>query len=85
MSFLQNASIRTKILSLILPICIVGLGATGFMSDRYKHADTAYSDFSPKTTQPWWSLPVRTATCRPWPMVRIRSWLMTPIALTSRS
>ena len=48
MSFLQNASIRTKILSLILPICIVGLGATGFMSDRYKHADTAYSDFIAK-------------------------------------
>jgi len=47
-SFLQNASIRTKILSLILPICIVGLGATGFMSDRYKHADTAYSDFIAK-------------------------------------
>ncbi|MGP4686134.1 methyl-accepting chemotaxis protein [Agrobacterium pusense] len=48
MSFLQNASIRTKILSLILPICIVGLGATGFMSERYKQADTAYSDFIAK-------------------------------------
>ncbi|KJF73543.1 methyl-accepting chemotaxis protein [Agrobacterium arsenijevicii] len=45
MSFLQNASIRTKILSLILPLCIVGLGATVFMSSRYKESDTAYSDF----------------------------------------
>ncbi|MND42125.1 Methyl-accepting chemotaxis protein II [compost metagenome] len=44
-SFLQNASIRTKILSLILPLCIVGLGATAFMSNRYKEADTAYSFF----------------------------------------
>ncbi len=45
MSFLQNASIRTKILSLILPLCIVGLGATAFMSSRFKEADTAYSSF----------------------------------------
>lgn len=60
-SFLQNASIRTKILSLILPLCIVGLGATAFMSNRYKEADTAYS-FSLSTTMPrWWSLPVPTA------------------------
>ena len=45
MSFLQNASIRTKILSLILPLCIVGLGATAFMSSRFKEADTVYSSF----------------------------------------
>ncbi|CUX38374.1 exported hypothetical protein [Agrobacterium deltaense Zutra 3/1] len=45
MSFLQNASIRTKILSLILPLCIVGLGAAAYMSTRYKEADTAYSLF----------------------------------------
>ncbi len=44
-SFLQNASIRTKILSLILPLCIVGLGATAFMASRYKEADTLYSTF----------------------------------------
>ncbi|WCJ61897.1 methyl-accepting chemotaxis protein [Agrobacterium tumefaciens] len=48
MSFLQNASVRTKILSLILPLCIVGLGATIFMASRYKEADTAYSDFISK-------------------------------------
>ncbi len=45
MSFLQNASIRTKILSLILPLCVVGLGATAFMATRYKNADTLYSAF----------------------------------------
>ena len=45
MSFLQNASIRAKILSLILPLCIVGLGATAFMGSRYKEGDNAYSDF----------------------------------------
>ncbi|SNB72671.1 methyl-accepting chemotaxis protein [Agrobacterium sp. 719_389] len=44
-SFLQNASIRTKILSLILPLCIVGLGATAYMATHYKQADTAYSFF----------------------------------------
>ncbi len=47
-SFLQNASVRTKILSLILPLCIVGLAATTFMASRYKEADTAYSDFIAK-------------------------------------
>nr|WP_210267147.1 methyl-accepting chemotaxis protein [Agrobacterium tumefaciens] len=32
-------------MSLILPLCVVGLGATAFMSNRYKEADTAYSFF----------------------------------------
>ena len=45
MSFLQNVSIRTKILSLILPLCVVGLAAVAFMSIRFKEADTAYSFF----------------------------------------
>ena len=45
MSFLKNASIRTKILVLIIPLCVVGLGATAFISNRYKQADTTYSDF----------------------------------------
>ncbi|WP_421403543.1 methyl-accepting chemotaxis protein, partial [Agrobacterium fabrum] len=35
----------TKILSLILPLCIVGLGAAAFMAVRYKEADMLYSDF----------------------------------------
>ncbi|MBM7323689.1 methyl-accepting chemotaxis protein [Agrobacterium sp. CMT1] len=45
MSFLKNASIRTKILSLIIPLCVVGLCATAFIATRYKAADTSYSDF----------------------------------------
>ncbi|NTE87037.1 methyl-accepting chemotaxis protein [Agrobacterium rubi] len=48
MSFLKNASIRTKILSLIIPLCVVGLSATAFISSRYKAADTSYSDFIAK-------------------------------------
>jgi len=44
-SFFKNASIRTKILSLILPLCIVGLGAVAFMATRYKEADTLNSKF----------------------------------------
>ncbi|MBB3945538.1 hypothetical protein GGQ73_001473 [Rhizobium skierniewicense] len=45
MSFLKNASIRTKILSLVLPLCVVGLSATAFMSHSFKDADASYSDF----------------------------------------
>jgi methyl-accepting chemotaxis protein len=48
MSFLKNASIRTKILSLILPLCIVGVGAIGFVASRYNAADTTYTDFIKK-------------------------------------
>ncbi|WLD96331.1 HAMP domain-containing methyl-accepting chemotaxis protein [Agrobacterium leguminum] len=45
MSFLENARIKTKILSLIIPLCIVGVSAVGFVATRYKAADTDYSDF----------------------------------------
>lgn len=45
MSFIKNASIRTKILALVLPLCVVGLSATVFMSNSYKNADNSYSDF----------------------------------------
>ncbi|NTF32648.1 methyl-accepting chemotaxis protein [Rhizobium skierniewicense] len=45
MSFLKNASIRTKILSLVLPLCVVGLSATAFMSHSFKDANASYSDF----------------------------------------
>lgn len=45
MSFLKNASIRLKILSLIIPLCVAGVGATAFMSKEYKNADTTYSNF----------------------------------------
>ncbi len=45
MSFLKNASIRTKILALVLPLCVVGLGATAFMSSSFKSADNSYTNF----------------------------------------
>ena len=45
MSIFKNASIRTKILSLILPLCLVGLGAVAFMASRYKEADALNSKF----------------------------------------
>lgn len=45
MSFLRNSSIRTKILALVIPLCTVGLFASGFMAYRFKDADTTYSDF----------------------------------------
>ena len=45
MSFLQNASIRTKILSLILPICFVGIAAALMLANEFKAADSSYSKF----------------------------------------
>jgi len=45
MSFLKNASIRTKILALVLPLCAVGLSATVFMAWSYDSADASYSEF----------------------------------------
>ena len=45
MSFLKNASIRTKILSLIIPLCVVGMGGTAYISAEYKAADNVYTDF----------------------------------------
>ncbi|MDQ1198856.1 methyl-accepting chemotaxis protein [Agrobacterium sp. SORGH_AS 787] len=44
MSFLENAKIRTKILSLIVPVAMVGLTGLGLVSFNYKNADTVYSD-----------------------------------------
>ncbi|NTJ42730.1 methyl-accepting chemotaxis protein [Agrobacterium larrymoorei] len=44
MSFLENAKIRTKILSLIVPVSLIGLGGVGFVSSNYKSADDTYSD-----------------------------------------
>jgi len=45
MSFLTNATIRTKILSLIVPLSLLGIGGVGAVAYNYKAADTAYSDF----------------------------------------
>ncbi|MCD2173917.1 methyl-accepting chemotaxis protein [Rhizobium sp. C4] len=45
MSVLANISIKAKILSIVVPLCVVGLGATGSMAYFYKDADNTYSDF----------------------------------------
>jgi methyl-accepting chemotaxis protein len=45
MSFLENASIRTKILSLILPVCFVGIAASLMIAEEFKSADRSYSKF----------------------------------------
>ncbi|WP_330166298.1 HAMP domain-containing protein, partial [Rhizobium sp. C1] len=45
MSVLANISIKAKILSIVVPLCVVGLGATGSMAYFYKNADSTYSDF----------------------------------------
>ncbi|KXG85274.1 methyl-accepting chemotaxis protein [Agrobacterium bohemicum] len=45
MSFLQNAKIRTKVLSLIVPVALIGLVGVGLVSSNYKNADNSYSDF----------------------------------------
>lgn len=45
MSVLANISIKAKILSIVVPLCVVGLGATGSMAYFYKNADNTYSDF----------------------------------------
>ncbi|WP_065091884.1 methyl-accepting chemotaxis protein [Rhizobium leucaenae] len=44
MSFLQNTKIRTKILSVIVPICVVGIAGIIAMSQSYKAANDAYSN-----------------------------------------
>ncbi len=45
MSFLQNAKIRTKILSLIIPVCAIGVGGVAVIASNYKAADTQYNEF----------------------------------------
>ncbi|WFU05969.1 methyl-accepting chemotaxis protein (plasmid) [Rhizobium sp. CB3171] len=43
MSFLQNTKIRTKILSVIIPICVVGIAGIIAMSESYKATNDAYA------------------------------------------
>ncbi|WP_071242753.1 methyl-accepting chemotaxis protein [Agrobacterium arsenijevicii] len=45
MSLMQNLRIRTKILSLILPTCLIGVGGALYVSSNFKAADTEYSEF----------------------------------------
>ncbi|OLP45233.1 methyl-accepting chemotaxis protein [Rhizobium oryziradicis] len=45
MSFLNNSSIKLKILSVILPICLIGAGGVAYVAKSYSAADSTYSDF----------------------------------------
>ncbi|WP_244481145.1 methyl-accepting chemotaxis protein, partial [Rhizobium sp. Leaf371] len=48
MSFLKNAKIRTKILSLIVPICAAGIVSVLAISSSYNKADEDYNAFISK-------------------------------------
>ncbi len=48
MSFLKNAKIRTKILSLIVPICAIGIAGIAMMSNNYKTGDNEFSELLDK-------------------------------------
>ncbi|THF49009.1 methyl-accepting chemotaxis protein [Allorhizobium terrae] len=45
MSFLNNSSIKLKILSVIIPICLIGAGGVAYVAKSYSAADSTYSDF----------------------------------------
>ena len=45
MNFLANTRIRIKILSLIVPVCLIGVGGILAATYSFKHADQQYSDF----------------------------------------
>jgi methyl-accepting chemotaxis protein len=45
MSFLSNAKIRTKILSLIVPVCLIGIAGIGAAAYSFKQADEHYTSF----------------------------------------
>ncbi len=44
MSFLQNAKIKTKVLSIILPICLIGIAGALVVSSQYRDTVATYSD-----------------------------------------
>lgn len=48
MSFLQNAKIKTKVLSIMIPICLIGIGGVLFVSSQYEGNVATYSDFVSK-------------------------------------
>lgn len=43
--FLDNLAIRTKILAVIIPLCLVGVGATSYVSMQMNTVGDVYSDF----------------------------------------
>lgn len=48
MSFLQNAKIKTKVLSIMIPICLIGVAGVLFVSSQYKDSVATYSNFISK-------------------------------------
>ncbi|OEC95976.1 MULTISPECIES: methyl-accepting chemotaxis protein [unclassified Rhizobium] len=48
MSFLQNAKIRTKVLSIIIPICLIGIAGVLVVSSEYRDTVATYSNFIAK-------------------------------------
>ena len=48
MSFLQNAKIRTKVLSIIIPICLIGIAGVLVVSSQYRDTVATYSNFIAK-------------------------------------
>ncbi|MDR6100189.1 methyl-accepting chemotaxis protein [Agrobacterium larrymoorei] len=48
MSILNDTKIRTKILSVLLPVCLIGVAGTAFISYQFKVAGGIYSDFISK-------------------------------------
>ncbi|AYD01864.1 methyl-accepting chemotaxis protein [Neorhizobium sp. NCHU2750] len=45
MTFLKNASIRAKIMSLIIPICLVAIASSLYLSSEFKQSDGLYERF----------------------------------------
>ena len=45
MSFLDNAKIRTKILALVVPLCLAGVSGTAWLSYQFEDADSTYAEF----------------------------------------
>ncbi|MDQ1199217.1 methyl-accepting chemotaxis protein [Agrobacterium sp. SORGH_AS 787] len=45
MSLLKNAAIRTKILAVVAPICVVGIAGVVMMAERYQSSNDAYNKF----------------------------------------
>lgn len=48
MSFLQNAKIRTKVISIIIPICLIGIAGVLVVSNQFKDMAATYSTFIAK-------------------------------------
>jgi methyl-accepting chemotaxis protein len=48
---MQHLRIRSKILCLLVPTCLIGIAGVGYVSNNYNNADAAYSDFIAKNAR----------------------------------